>query len=38
PVGKNSEQLIFDKRHNKINIDDISSKVLNKLSNDSSAI
>ncbi|MEX0576313.1 glycosyltransferase family 9 protein, partial [Enterobacter cloacae subsp. cloacae] len=26
PVGKNSEQLIFDKRHNKINIDDISSK------------
>ena len=38
PVGKNSEQLIFDKRYNKINIDDISSKVLNKLSNDSSAI
>lgn len=38
PTGENSEQLIFDKRHNKINIDDISSKVLNKLSNDSSAL
>lgn len=38
PTGKNSEQLIFDKRHNKINIDDISSKVFNKLSNDSSAL
>jgi hypothetical protein len=37
PIGKNSEQLIFDKRQNKINIDDISSKVLSKLAYDKPA-
>lgn len=37
PVGEHSEQLIYDKRHNKIDINDISAKVLNKLSQDSSA-
>lgn len=37
PVGKNSVQLIYDKRHNKINIDDISSKVMSKLSQDNSS-
>lgn len=37
PVGKNAEQLIYDKRHNKIDINDIASKVLAKLGLDKTA-
>jgi ADP-heptose:LPS heptosyltransferase len=37
PIGKNSAQLVYDKRHNKININDIASRVLNELGQHHSA-